>query len=88
MKDIRKFKRMCSICREYKEKEDLIRITKDYKTGELKINTENIFHGRSVYVCKNQECIKKFTKNKKSLYALKSEMCENIRDFLDTVLKK
>ena len=79
---------MCNVCRQYKEKNELIRITKDYKTGEIMVNTDNIIQGRSIYVCKNEECIKKFIKNKKSLCVLKAEKPVNIEEMLCTVLKK
>ncbi len=87
MKEERKFLRLCCICRKYKTKNELIRITKNYKNKEIVINNDNLITGRSIYICKNQECIEKFIKNKKVLYSLKSEMTENIKDTLCTVLK-
>ena len=87
MKQNKKFKRQCLICKQYKTKEELFRITKDYKTCEIKLNDNNSIMGCSVYLCKNSECIEKFFKNKKSLQSLNSQMCENIKNTLGTVLK-
>gem|GEM_PF-535754 len=88
MKSDRKFLRQCASCRQYKEKTELIRITRDYKTGEALINENNLLQGRSLYVCRNLECIEKLLKNKKGLYKLKAEMSRNIKSMLYTVLKK
>ncbi len=87
MKEDRKFLRLCCICRQYKRKDELIKITRDYKTGEAVINTDNSVIGRSIYICRNYECIEKFLKNKKSIRMLKAKTSENINDMLRTVLK-
>lgn len=86
MKTDKKFKRQCCFCREIKEKSELIRITKDYKTSKVLINNENKIQGRSVYICKNIECIEKALKKKKIEHSLKSELPENIKQELYTVL--
>ena len=88
MKEERKFLRQCIVCRQYKEKNDLIRLTRDFLTGETKINSDNSIHGRSVYICKNEECIEKVLQKKKFLQALKAKNTENIKEILHTVLKK
>ena len=88
MTEEKKFKRQCCFCKEIKDKQDLIRITKDYLSGEIKINTENKIQGRSVYICKNDECVEKAVKKKKIAALLKSDLPENIKQELYTVLKK
>lgn len=88
MKPDRKFLRQCASCREYKPKAELIRITRDYKTGEAFINENNMQQGRSLYVCRNLECVEKLLKNKKGLSKLKAPMSGNIKSMLYTVLKK
>ena len=85
MKD-KKFKRQCASCREIKNKEDLIKITKDFKTNEIKINQENKVQGRSVYICKNTECIEKAFKKNRIETLLKSKLPENIKLDVYTVL--
>lgn len=52
-----KFKRQCIICREFKDKSELIRFTKDFQTQNIEVNEETEFLGRSVYVCKSGDCL-------------------------------
>ena len=87
MKQERKFLRQCVSCKEYKNKENLIRITKDNKTSEIVVNNDNSAIGRSVYVCKNQECINTALNKKKLQHALKTDIPVNIKEKLSTVLK-
>ena len=77
---------MC--CRTFRKKEELIRLTKDYKTSEIKINENNKIQGRSVYICKNSECIEKAFKKNRIEVLLKSKLPEDIKIDLYTVLKK
>lgn len=84
----KKFLRQCQSCREIKSKEDLIRITKDSKTNEIKLNYNNNIHGRSAYICKNMECLETALKKKKIEHSLKCVLPENIKQELYTVLKK
>lgn len=79
--------RVCVSCRQEKDKSELIRITKNFITNEAEINNDNHCHGRSVYICKNQECITKALKKQKLEYGLKVKITENIKKELDTVLK-
>ncbi len=88
MKEDRKFLRQCAACKSYKQKEDLIRITKDYKTEKIHINLGNEINGRSVYLCKSEECINKFLSKKGIEHYLKTKTTENIKEKLYTVLKK
>ena len=52
-----KFKRQCVVCREFKDKSELMRFTKDFQTQNIEINEETEFVGRSAYVCKAGECL-------------------------------
>ncbi len=85
--DDKKFKRQCASCRKIKNKEDLIKITKDFKTSDVKVNQENKVQGRSVYICKNIECIEKAFKKNKIEQLLKSKCPENIKLEVCAVLK-
>lgn len=80
--------RQCICCRTYKHKEDLVRLTKDYKTLDVKINENSEFQGRSVYICKNSECIEKAFKKNRIETLLKVKLPEDIKIDLYTVLKK
>ncbi|MGM9994146.1 MAG: YlxR family protein [Candidatus Avigastranaerophilus sp.] len=86
MKSDKKFKRQCCSCRQIKEKYELIRITKDFETGGIFINTDNKIHGRSVYICKNIECLENSLKRKRIENSLKAVLPENIKQELYTVL--
>lgn len=84
----KKFKRQCVLCRALKNKDELIRLTRDFKTSVIKINYNGEIQGRSVYICKNQECIQKALKKNKIDILLKSKLPENIKSELCAVLKK
>ncbi len=60
MKNI--IKRQCRACRTVKDREELIKIT--LSGGELFINPNSKITGRSVYVCKNKNCIQALIKTK------------------------
>ncbi|MBQ2645437.1 YlxR family protein, partial [bacterium] len=53
----KKFLRKCIGCGSYKEKNELIKITKDSKTQETFINPISKIFGRSCYICKDENCI-------------------------------
>ncbi len=85
----KRFLRQCINCKQMKKKEDLIRITKDYKTNEIKINNESSITGRSVYICKSPECITNTLKKKKIEKLLKTNLTDNLKENLySSVLKK
>ncbi len=84
----KKFKRQCASCREIKNKEDLIKITKNFETDEIQLNQQNEIQGRSVYLCKNEECIEKAFKKNRIEVLLKSKAPENLKLEVYTVLKK
>jgi len=63
-------KRKCAACKMIKNRQELIKITK-LQDGTLKINPTSKELGRSVYVCKNEECIRKFIKKKMIKMGLK-----------------
>jgi len=78
--------RKCQGCLKLINRDELIRITK-LSNGELVINPNSKELGRSVYVCKNAQCIKQFIKKKKLKTALKSSnMNENEK--IDNILKE
>ena len=73
----KEIKRKCQACQKLIDRNELIKITK-LQNGTLKINPNNKELGRSVYVCKNSECIKVFIKKKRLKTALKSTNMEEI----------
>ena len=56
-------KRKCASCKTIKNRAELIKITK-LQNNLLKINPTSKELGRSIYICKNPDCIKKFIKKK------------------------
>lgn len=53
----KKHKRMCSSCREMKEKNELFRVVL-VKNSIPKLDLSYKIQGRGAYICKNSECIK------------------------------
>ena len=49
--------RKCIVCRELKNREKMLKITKRYDTKDLVINPNSKIFGRSVYLCYNRTCI-------------------------------
>lgn len=84
----KKFLRQCTTCRSIKPKEELIRITKDSITNEVKINNNCEVCGRSVYICKNIQCLETAIKKKKIEHLLKCNLAESMKNELYAVLKK
>ena len=66
----RKFKRKCCACADYKDKAELIKITKT-TDGQLILNPTSKQHGYSAYICKSEECINSAIKNKRLNKVLK-----------------
>ena len=64
--------RKCAGCNEMKNREEMIKITKNYKDGSIVINPDSVTFGRSVYLCYNQSCINKALKKSKLNRALKT----------------
>ena len=54
---------MCCVCRESKEKKELLRIVKN-KDGEIFIDPTGKAKGRGAYICKNGTCAKEAEKRK------------------------
>ena len=83
-------KRRCAGCNEIKKSEDMIRLTKDFKNGEILINPDRFHFGRSVYVCKCENCINAAFRKDRVFKNLKKTMTkeekENIRAVLNTMV--
>ena len=55
--------RMCCVCRESKDKKELLRIVKN-KDGEIFIDPTGKANGRGAYICKDGNCAKEAEKKK------------------------
>ena len=69
--------RKCQACLKIKDRNEMIKITK-LPNGNLKVNPSSKELGRSVYVCKNSDCVKVFIKKKKLKTALKYSNMDEI----------
>ena len=57
--------RKCISCGEFKPREDMIKITKEFSSGEVVLNPNSKTFGRSAYLCYNLSCIENaFKKNR------------------------
>ena len=72
--------RKCIGCGEIKNRDDLIKITKEHATNSLVINGNSKIFGRSAYLCYNQSCINIAMKKNKLNKALK--LRANLTDIL------
>ncbi|MCR4881098.1 MAG: YlxR family protein [bacterium] len=70
--------RKCCACGKIADRKDFIRILRNHKTGEYIISPDNKQFGRSIYICKCNECLKSAIK-KKRLKALSEEQIEQIK---------
>ncbi|MBE7706675.1 MAG: YlxR family protein [Cyanobacteria bacterium SIG30] len=78
--------RKCQSCKIDKNRDELIKITKT-KEGLLFINPDSNITGRSMYICKNPECINLVIKKKKVAKALKCNNFEIIEKIENELLK-
>lgn len=55
--------RMCMVCRERAEKEQLLRIVKN-KNGDIALDKDGKMPGRGAYICNKDGCIRQAEKRK------------------------
>ena len=65
-------KRKCIACGEVKPKDELIKITKEYTSGDIVIMPNSKTFGRSLYLCYNEDCINTALKKNKINKMLKT----------------
>lgn len=69
--------RSCAVCREKKEKKDLLRIVRR-PTGEVEIDPTGKKSGRGAYICLSEDCVKTAEKSKRLNGALKTEVPDEV----------
>ena len=79
-------KRRCIGCNEIKESTEMLKLTKDFKSGEILINPDKFHFGRSVYLCKCEICIKNAFKKDRLFKNLKKNMTKEEKENINTVL--
>lgn len=83
----REIERKCIGCFELKNREEMIKITRENKTGEIFINPNSKIFGRSVYLCYNDSCIESAFKKNKLQKFLKANLSQDFRAKLEAVHK-
>ena len=68
-----------------KPREEMIKITKEYNSGNTVINPNSLTFGRSAYICYNQSCIETALKKNRLNKALKSR--EDLKGLIDEQFK-
>ena len=85
--DETKIIRKCIACGKELVRTNLIKITKNSKTKEIKICPDSKFYGRSAYLCKNSNCIDKAFKKGRIYKILKITQDESLKEKINAVLK-
>ena len=57
--------RKCCACGKIADRSEFVRILREHSSGEYIINPDNYQFGRSIYLCKNEECFKTAVKKKR-----------------------
>lgn len=81
MKEIKQPERMCAVCRNKAQKQNLIRIVKN-KNNEIFIDESHKKSGRGMYVCKNADCVSKAFKTKAINRSFKTNVDDSIYEEL------
>ena len=71
--------RKCVSCGEYKKRREMIKITKDYSSGNVVAEPNSRTFGRSVYLCYNKSCIETALKKNKLDKILKTKISEELK---------
>ena len=71
--------RKCIGCGMMKDRNELIKITRENNDGNVVINHSNKIFGRSVYLCYNESCIENAFKKNKISKVLKTSIPEDLK---------
>ncbi len=71
--------RKCIGCGEIKNRDNLIKITKEHTANTLVINGDSAVFGRSAYLCYNKSCIEKAFKKNKLQKILRTPVSEELK---------
>lgn len=83
---VKLIERKCAACNKITDRSNLIKITKEHKTGELIVNPDSKTFGRSVYLCYNLDCIENAFRKGKIYKILKTKPSETLMEKIKTVL--
>lgn len=74
-------KRMCVVCREMKDKRELVRVVHS-KDGSIKLDLTGKANGRGAYICRSKVCLESCQKKKCFERAFNLEICSEIYEEL------
>lgn len=74
--------RKCIGCFELKNRDEMVKITREHQSGEIFINPNSKIFGRSVYLCYNNSCIENSFKKNKLAKFLKTKLNEDLKEKL------
>lgn len=77
--------RKCVGCSKLKNRDELIKITRENETSAIFINPNSKIFGRSVYLCYNNSCIEGAFKKNKLAKFLKATLSEDFKATLRTI---
>lgn len=80
--------RKCAACSALKPRSELIKITLNKSCGEVRVMPESDFFGRSVYLCRNIDCVNAAFKKNKIFRILKIKIQETLEEKIRAVLEK
>lgn len=75
--------RKCVGCGIMKPAEEMLKLTKDFSSGDIVLNPNSKIFGRSAYLCYNQECKEQALKKKKINRALRINSNIDLKGLLD-----
>ena len=71
--------RKCVGCQNYFDRTQMFRILKNHKTNEIILNPPPTEFGRSVYICKNPQCVEKAFKKGRINRIAQNKNCEKLK---------
>ena len=80
--------RKCIGCFKNKNREIMIKITRESSSGKIFINPNSKIFGRSVYLCYNDLCITNSFKKNKLAKFLKADLNEELKEELKAIHKE
>jgi len=80
--------RKCIGCFKDKNRDEMMKITRQNGTDEIFINPNSKIFGRSVYLCYNNTCIEQSFKKNKLARFLKSDLTEELKEKIRTTHKE
>lgn len=87
MSEARRFLRKCVGCGEYKQKNELVKVTAEHNSGEIFVNPNGSIFGRSCYICKDENCVNKAFHKLKIAKILKKNVNSDVKEKIMTVLE-